>query len=42
MQAEARLNIFGIRPAVWLAYINGVLLLIPLAVFVIGLLVTGE
>src|SRR5215468_8420516 len=35
-------NIFGIRPAVWFGYITGVLLLIPLAVFIIGPFVTGQ
>ncbi|MDY0884533.1 APC family permease [Dongia soli] len=35
-------NIFGIRPAVWFGYVTGVLLLIPLAVFIIGPFVTGQ
>ena len=35
-------NMFGIRPAVWFGYITGVLLLIPLAVFIIGPFVTGQ
>jgi amino acid transporter len=35
-------NIFGIRPAVWVAYITGALLLIPLAVFMIVPYLTGD
>jgi amino acid transporter len=35
-------NIFGIRPAVWLAYITGAMLLIPLAVFIFLPYVTGN
>lgn len=35
-------NIFGIRPAVWMAYATGALLMIPLAVFIVGPYVTGE
>jgi len=35
-------NIFGIRPFVWFGYVTGVLLLIPLAVFIIGPFVTGQ
>ena len=35
------LNIFGIRVAVWFGYVTGVLLMIPLAVFIIGPFVTG-
>lgn len=35
-------NIFGIRPAVWVAYATGALLMIPLAVFMIGPYLTGE
>ena len=35
-------NMFGIRPAVWFGYVTGVLLLIPLAVFIIGPFVTGQ
>jgi len=35
-------NIFGIRPAVWFGYVTGVLLMIPLAVFIIGPFVTGQ
>ena len=35
-------NIFGIRPSVWFGYVTGVLLLIPLAVFIIGPFVTGQ
>jgi amino acid transporter len=35
-------NIFGVRPAVWVAYATGALLMIPLAVFIIGPYLTGE
>jgi amino acid transporter len=35
-------NIFGIRPAVWLAYATGALLMIPLAVFIVLPYLTGE
>lgn len=35
-------NIFGVRPAVWVAYTTGALLMIPLAVFIIGPYLTGE
>jgi len=35
-------NIFGIRLAVWFAYVTGLLLMIPLAVFIIGPFVTGN
>lgn len=34
-------NIFGIRPALWLGYITGALLMIPLFVFIVGPFVTG-
>ncbi len=35
-------NIFGIRPAVWLAYVTGAMLMIPLAVFIILPYFTGD
>ena len=35
-------NIFGIKPAVWVAYVVGVMLMVPLAVFIIGPFVTGK
>jgi amino acid transporter len=35
------LNIFGIRPAVWISYVTGVGLLIPLAIFIVGPYVSG-
>ena len=35
-------NIFGIRVAVWFGYITGLLLMVPLAVFIIGPFVTGN
>ena len=35
-------NIFGIRPAVWLAYATGALLMIPLAVFIVLPYLTGD
>ena len=35
-------NIFGIRPAVWLAYITGVMMMIPLAVFIFLPYLTGN
>ena len=35
-------NIFGIRPTVWLAYATGALLMIPLAVFIVLPYLTGE
>jgi amino acid transporter len=34
-------NVFGIKPAVWIGYVIGVGLMIPLAVFIIGPFVTG-
>ena len=34
-------NIFGIKPAVWIAYVIGIGLMIPLAVFIIGPWITG-
>jgi amino acid transporter len=36
------INIYGIRPAVWLAYVTGAMLMIPLAVFIIGPYITGD
>jgi amino acid transporter len=35
-------NIFGIRPAVWVAYVTGALLMIPLAAFMILPYLTGD
>jgi amino acid transporter len=35
-------NIFGIRPAVWLAYITGAMLMIPLGVFMVLPYLTGD
>jgi amino acid transporter len=35
-------NIFGVRPAVWVAYATGALLMIPLAVFMIVPYITGD
>lgn len=35
-------NIFGIRPAVWLAYVTGAMLMIPLAVFIVLPYFTGD
>lgn len=35
-------NIFGIKPAVWLAYLTGAMLMIPLAVFIILPYLTGD
>ncbi len=35
-------NIFGIRPAVWMAYVTGALLMIPLFVFIVLPYVTGD
>jgi amino acid transporter len=35
-------NIFGIKPAVWLAYATGAMLMIPLAVFIILPYFTGD
>jgi amino acid transporter len=35
-------NIFGIRPTVWVAYITGALLMIPLAVFMVVPYLTGD
>lgn len=36
------LNIFGIRPAVWISYVTGVGLLVPLALFIIVPYLTGH
>jgi amino acid transporter len=36
------INIFGIRPAVWMAYLTGALLMIPLFVFIILTYLTGD
>ncbi len=35
-------NIFGIRPAVWLAYVTGALLMVPLAIFIVVPFLTGN
>jgi amino acid transporter len=35
-------NIYGIKPAVWLAYITGAMLMIPLAVFIVLPYFTGD
>jgi amino acid transporter len=35
-------NIFGIKPAVWLAYVTGAMLMIPLAVFIVLPYLTGD
>ncbi len=35
-------NVFGIRPAVWLAYVTGALLMVPLAVFVVLPFLSGN
>jgi len=35
-------NIFGIRLAIWFGYVTGLLLMIPLAVFIVGPFVTGN
>jgi amino acid transporter len=35
-------NIFGIRPAVWVGYITGAMLMIPLAVFIVVPYFTGD
>ena len=35
-------NIFGIKPAVWLAYLTGAMLMIPLAVFIVSPYFTGD
>jgi amino acid transporter len=35
-------NVFGIRPAVWMAYLTGALLMIPLFVFIVLTYITGD
>ncbi|MDQ3895044.1 MAG: APC family permease [Actinomycetota bacterium] len=35
-------NIFGIRPAVWVAYATGAMLMVPLAVFIVVPYITGD
>ena len=35
-------NVFGVRPTVWVAYLTGALLMIPLAVFMIVPYLTGD
>src|SRR5215813_3717127 len=35
------LNVFGIRPAVWISYVTGAGLMVPLAIFIVGPYVTG-
>jgi amino acid transporter len=36
------INLFGIRPAVWMAYLTGALLMIPLFVFIVLTYLTGD
>lgn len=36
------INMFGIRPAVWMAYLTGALLMIPLFVFIVLTYLTGD
>jgi amino acid transporter len=36
------INVFGIRPAVWMAYLTGGLLMIPLFVFIVLTYLTGD
>jgi len=36
------LNIFGLRPAVWISYVTGLGLMVPLAIFIIGPYITGN
>ena len=36
------INVFGIRPAVWMAYATGALLMIPLFVFIVLTYLTGD
>jgi amino acid transporter len=36
------INLFGIRPAVWMAYVTGGLLMIPLFVFIVLTYLTGD
>ena len=35
------LNVFGIRPAVWISYVTGAGLMVPLAIFIVGPYITG-
>ena len=35
------LNVFGIRPAVWISYVTGAGLMVPLLVFIVGPYITG-
>ena len=35
------LNVFGIRPAVWISYVTGAGLMVPLLVFIVGPYLTG-
>ncbi len=36
------INVFGIRPAVWMAYVTGALLMVPLAIFIVAPYITGD
>ncbi len=36
------LNVFGIRPAVWISYVTGAGLMVPLAIFIIVPYITGD
>jgi amino acid transporter len=36
------LNVFGIRPAVWISYVTGIGLLVPLAIFIVGPYIAGD
>jgi amino acid transporter len=36
------LNVFGIRPAVWISYVTGAGLLVPLAIFIVGPYIAGD
>jgi amino acid transporter len=36
------LNVFGIRPAVWISYVTGAGLMVPLAIFIVGPYITGN
>ena len=36
------INVFGIRPAVWISYVTGLGLMVPLAIFIIGPYITGN
>jgi amino acid transporter len=35
-------NIFGIRPTVWVGYLTGAMLMVPLAVFIVGAYISGD